>query len=293
VASRRPEQGAFARTFLVSSAAFLGAAAIAFAIVASTVRTGAPAQYQAVARTPGAALAWLHTELVARADSPVLERSLPALQPDAARPARVAFHRDGFTVKAGPALLRLSTDGAGSWLGHQHGVSRATDFGGETITVTPARVELYDTVVQKQGVRSWNWRLKSNLTPRPLADGSILFTGDRALTVAPVKIYGPNREDITPADARWTLRREAGAWLLGLSLDDSKLPLPYVIDPSISSSAPGPYREAVIADTPAGYWRLNENPAAFVQSAEIIEPNPIATAVGRTRRSRWSEDDIH
>lgn len=42
-----------------------------------------------------------------------------------------------------------------------------------------------------------------------------------------------------------------------------------------TSPVRGGYDEVIASDIPAGYWRLNELPAAFVQTPEVIEPNPI------------------
>lgn len=35
------------------------------------------------------------------------------------------------------------------------------------------------------------------------------------------------------------------------------------------------YEDVIGSDLPAGYWRMNEDPAAFVQVASITEPNPL------------------
>src|SRR5207237_1294089 len=53
--------------------------------------------------------------------------------------------------------------------------------------------------------------------------------------IAPVAILDAGGRDVTPADARWSLHRAASGWSLELALDDSALPLPYTIDPSVST----------------------------------------------------------
>src|SRR5439155_694584 len=40
--------------------------------------------------------------------------------------------------------------------------------------------------------------------------------------------------DVTPAGLKWSLGHDRKGWLLELRLDDSELPLPYVIDPAIA-----------------------------------------------------------
>jgi len=70
------------------------------------------------------------------------------------------------------------------------------------------------------------------------ADGSVQFLHNGkpiGLHVLPVQIVDRAGNAITPPGARWRLERSGGNWWLALRLDDRALPLPYTIDPSVSS----------------------------------------------------------
>lgn len=72
-----------------------------------------------------------------------------------------------------------------------------------------------------------------------------------------------------------------------------------------TSPVRGSYEEMIASDVPVSYWRMNDAVTVNVQTAEtIVVPNPVEDTVpspapggggvrGRTRRSHWSEDDLH
>jgi adhesin/invasin len=144
---------------------------------------------------------------------------------------------DGYTIRRGRSAVALtSTAGGRRWSAFAHGTQRPTSFGFETITVDSATTEDFLTVNRRQGVRTWRWQLDArNVEPRLGADGGIGFVGGNIasqLRIPPVKIQDGAGADITPSGSRWSLIRKHGAWSLELRLDDSHLPLPYVIDPA-------------------------------------------------------------
>ena len=150
--------------------------------------------------------------------------------------------RQGFTASDGRSKWLTLTNAAAptaDWSYFEHGVARKTSFGTQTITMTPGNVEEFDTVVAHHGVKTWRWRLGSpNLNPYLSPDGSVNFRsgGKRVgLHVDPAQIYDASGNAVTPAGARWSLRHANDGWLLELRLDDSTLPVPYTIDPSVSS----------------------------------------------------------
>ena len=150
--------------------------------------------------------------------------------------------RQGFTASDGRSKWLTLTNAAApsaDWSYFRHGVARQTSFGTQTIAVTPGSVEEFDTVVAHHGVKTWRWHLGSpNLNPYLSPDGSVSFRsgGKRVgLHVLPAQVFDASGNAVTPSGARWSLRREKGGWLLELRLDDSTLPVPYTIDPSVSS----------------------------------------------------------
>ncbi len=143
----------------------------------------------------------------------------------------------GFGVARRGSRLSLSLRGAGSsaWKGYEHGVQRTTSFGRQTITSGPGGTEEYLTVERRQGKRSWTWDIgqSRNLQLRSTAEGSV-FVGPPSdpyrFQIPPAAILDPAGDDITPAGLAWKV---VDARRLELRLDDSKLPVPYVIDPAI------------------------------------------------------------
>jgi len=167
------------------------------------------------------------------------------------RGLRVKIDRSGFEVtapKSAVALRALDT-GTRRWARYSGGVSRSTRFGHETIVVTPERAEHFLTVDERQGIKTWQWRLDTaGLAPRVGADGSVAFLAAHKLAgmhVEPVAILDEQGRDLTPKSLRWSVARDGAGWLLQLRLDDRSLPLPYVIDPAVN------YRFAQVSDNGA------------------------------------------
>jgi hypothetical protein len=126
-------------------------------------------------------------------------------------PNRTVVRRDGHT-------LALAAVGAGeaAWQGFEHGASRPTPFGRETVTVGPERTEEFLTIAHRVGVRTWRWQLgTTTLDPKLRHDGSVeLRAGKRliGLRIAPAAIFDTAGKDVTPAGTRWSLERAGHGW---------------------------------------------------------------------------------
>jgi len=174
---------------------------------------------------------------------------------------RVDVDPTGYTVHRDGASVSVTGEGSGTagWTAFENGASRRTPFGHETITVQPDKTELYLTIVRHQGVRNWRWRLDAaGLRPRLEATGGVRFVGLRgqsAISIHPVAILDASGRDITPAGLRWSLVHDREGWWLKLRLDDSKLPLPYVIDPAANYPTPLELRNSATGVT--GSWDLD------------------------------------
>jgi len=149
------------------------------------------------------------------------------------RSQTVRLNRNGFTYVHGTDAVSLATNGAGTarWTRYRNGVSRKTPFGSETITILPFATEQFLTVTRRQGHTTWTWRLGTTLNPTLNVDGGVDL--GRGLHISPVRIVDASGKDVTPSGARWSLDHG----LLELKLDDSHLPLPYVIDPAVTFRA--------------------------------------------------------
>ena len=187
----------------------------------------------------------------------------------------------GYTVHRAGASVSVTGEGSGTagWTAFENGASRRTPFGHETITIQPDKTELYLTVVRHQGVRNWRWRLDAaGLRPRLEANGGIRFVGLRgqsAISIYPVAILDASGRDITPAGLRWSLVHDREGWWLKLRLDDSKLPLPYVIDPAANYPTPLELRNSATGVT--GSWDLDSGTG----TVDITTNNtPASAAVG-------------
>ncbi len=139
--------------------------------------------------------------------------------------------------RQGTVSLASAEAGVGEWEHFRNGAARATSFGAETVTVSADQVEESLVVDSHQNTRTWRWRVGSGeLTPRIGADGSVGFLAGRRLRevyIKPVAILDARGGDITPDGLRWSLEDAGGHSWLTLTLDDSQLPTPYVIDPAI------------------------------------------------------------
>jgi hypothetical protein len=180
----------------------------------------------------------------------------------------------GYRVRNGAMSVGLRTEqveGQAKLERFERGVSRRTEFGWEAITVSPRRTEQFLTVVRRQGPKTWRWQLSTlDLVPRVGDDGAVAFIRDgRLLTdlwLAPPRILDEDRNEITPAGVHWAVEQGRDGWSLALDLDDSALPLPYVIDP------------AIVARTPAS----SANTGGGANTITITKPaSPSATSCSR------------
>jgi hypothetical protein len=195
-----------------------------------------------------------------------------------ARAVRVELGRHGTTLRRDGHDLTLAAIGAGdaAWTRHAHGTSRTTPFGRETITVGPTSTEEFLTVARRLGPRTWSWKLGSTtLEPKLNVDGSVQFrAGDRlaGLRIRPVSIFDAAGRDVTPAGSRWRLTRSAHGWLLQLRLDDSDLPVPYVIDPAADYPSPLYISSAAAGGTVlTNGWNLPTASAAPANATTVSE----------------------
>ena len=146
----------------------------------------------------------------------------------------------GFRVRSGAASVSLSSvDGvSGAWTSYASGAARPTGYGQELVTVGRSGAEQLLQVDRRQGKRTWSWRLGTSLHASLQEDGMVAFRGadgrDTGLRITPVELFDTHGSSVTPAGLRWSLARRDGAQFLELRLDDSSLPLPYLIDPSVT-----------------------------------------------------------
>ncbi|MGH3060334.1 MAG: Ig-like domain-containing protein, partial [Gaiellaceae bacterium] len=183
----------------------------------------------------------------------------------------VRIHSEGYTVSRwGDSVSVVGEDvGGAEWRHHVHGVTRATEFGAETIIVDGSRTEEFFTVTKRQGERTWRWKLATRLVPRLGRDGSVSFLDPTrrrvsGLVVDPVRILDEDGRDITPEGLRWGLEDRGSSWWVTLELDDRDLPLPYVIDPAVT------YRGAQTGTTTSGLSLVLNVPAGVQQNDLLV-----------------------
>jgi len=177
---------------------------------------------------------------------------------------KVAVSDSGYRVAHGGESLSITAGntGDGTWKRFANGVSRQTETGHETIVFEPGKTEEFLTVESRQGLKTWRWSIEAGkLTPRVTPDGSVDFLARGKVAgfrILPVAVYDVDGSDVTPAGLRWALRRDGSSWALQLRLDDSKLPLPYVIDPAVTTfrsfdqGTNGPGATTLVINKPAG-----------------------------------------
>ncbi len=197
------------------------------------------------------------------------------------RPGRgliVRLNRAGLSVSDANSWVSLAAKGVGraGWRRFANGVSRPTGFGRETILTRPTGAEEFLTVGLHQGTKTWQWSLGDpKFRPRLASDGRIEFLSDGKLAgfwILPVKIYDRVGTDITPPGLRWSLAHQRGSWWLSLKLDDSKLPVPYVIDPSVSnvSFAGSPQTGGARSTWTVGFKTSPGNPGGALAAGSTI-----------------------
>ncbi len=219
-------QGARTRFAVLRGGSALAAALAAAAILLVWPQSGPPQ----AARTP----AFVAADLGGRR----------AVTPAVLRPrfgARNEVTSGGFRVRSGPASVSLSSaDGAhGAWTSYAGGAARATGYGQELVTLSGSGAEQFLQVDRHQGLRTWRWRLGTSLSASLTRDGMVAFRDadgtDTGLRVTPVALLDTHGRTVTPEGLRWSLARHDGAQFLELRLDDSSLPAPYLIDPSVTT----------------------------------------------------------
>ncbi len=140
-------------------------------------------------------------------------------------------------MRVGALTMSLSTvnGGQGRWSAYSRGAARRTSFGREFVTVSGSGAEQLLQVDSHQGMHTWRWQIGgSKLVPRLDRNGSVSFRSedgrDTGISIAPVALLDTSGRALTPKGLRWTLA--GGGRFLELRLDDSSLPVPYVIDPT-------------------------------------------------------------
>ena len=124
--------------------------------------------------------------------------------------------------------------------------------------------------MERQGEKTWRWKLASRLYPRLGRDGSVTFLDPTrhqvtSISMDPVRILDGEGKDITPEGLRWNLEEGNLGWFLTLKLDDADLPLPYVIDPSVTHRL-----STATSNTGAGATSLVLNMPAGVQNKDLL-----------------------
>ena len=169
-----------------------------------------------------------------RAEAPVVSQPRAHAR-SAGRP------RTGLRVRVGGAAVALSSVGGptGDWTSYARGATRRTGYGQELVTVGRSGAEQLLQVDRHQGPRTWSWRLGTSLEAGLQKDGMVAFHAadgrDTGLRIAPVALLDVHGRQITPEHLRWSLARRDGAQFLELRLDDASLPVPYLIDPAVTS----------------------------------------------------------
>ena len=99
----------------------------------------------------------------------------------------VRVGRSGYTVarRGGAVSLAARGAGRGGWERFEHGVSRPAPFGRETVALSSGRTEDYLTVLQHQGVKTWQWNLDAHhLMPRVPSRSEVIPAPQSAKTYA-------------------------------------------------------------------------------------------------------------
>lgn len=130
--------------------------------------------------------------------APALSRTSPAAATaKAARPA---------TVRA--SIVSTAAEG-GAWQSRSGGAVRSTPFGSEAVVVGPRKTEQFLTVAERQGQKTWSWKIDSTIGwPRVGDDGYIAFIDSRRqirqdIVIPPVEILDAAGEKVTPKGLKW------------------------------------------------------------------------------------------
>ena len=216
----------------------------------AVLRDASPVRLAALAAFAAAifmAVMQLGSQSRAEGAPPFLTDALGAYEADAqlvrhpAPGVELAIQDSSFRIHSRNATVTHATQGAeaGDWHRFENGVSRPIAEGAETILVDGPTLEQFLTVRERQGLRTWRWRIDTAEVPRVGDDGAVAFLDTKLhrltdVSIAPVAILDSDGKDVTPKGLRWSVELRNGAWWLTLRLDDSKLSLPYVIDPAVT-----------------------------------------------------------
>ena len=157
----------------------------------------------------------------------------------------IAIHPRGFTFDAGTGgvLTLTNTEPASAATRFANGTLARTDYGTQAITIDKAKaaVETFSTIGRRFGVHTWQWRLDTPLAGRVSDSGWVGFFNRKSnrlesVAIPPVEILDARGGNVTPKGAHWELATKGKLQYLTLTLDDSKLPLPYTIDPAVFRS---------------------------------------------------------
>jgi hypothetical protein len=111
---------------------------------------------------------------------------------------------------------REGTVAESGWRTFEHGISRRTAWGHESIAYHGARPGKFLTVSKRQGVRVWRWRLAAHEVGSGTPVARVLDAEGRSLA---------------QAELSWLMTQDEDGWLVHLRVVDTNLPLPYVLEP--------------------------------------------------------------
>ncbi len=169
--------------------------------------------------------AWFRRELgLSRPSAPLLRVVIPGFSVRLGGRSFVIRYR---SARLSRTVTRLPPVGASHRF--ENGVSRRTRYGQSATVLRGSATTAYLLVTSHRGVRLWTWRLWTNLRPSVRADGALLLRGRYSFLVNAPTVYDAKGRAVTPKGLRWRLGRDGDAWRLSLRLDDSRLPVPYVI----------------------------------------------------------------
>ncbi len=203
----------------------------------------------------------------------------------------VRIHDQGYTVSHwGVSVSVVSEDvGGAQWRRHVHGVARDTDFGTETIVVDGRKTEEFLTIVERQGEKTWRWKLATRLEPRLARDGAVTFLDPTrhlvtSIVIDPVRILDGDGNDVTPTGLGWGLEEADTGWWLTLALDDADLPLPYVIDPAVT------HRTSATQNNGGGSTSLTiTKPAGAVEKDLLVAHVSVRNSGTITAPAGWTQ----
>jgi uncharacterized repeat protein (TIGR02059 family) len=159
----------------------------------------------------------------------------------------VWLRRGGFVYQdqeVGSLGVQSLGEELGPVLRRTHGslVSRSS-LGPVSVAIQGGSAEVLQRVDRRVGIHVWRWRLETPLQARVSGDGSVGFFNPRThllvgLKIPPVRLFDWRGRDVTPTGSRWQVAGNGRHEFLELRLNDSRLPVPYTIDPIATRSSP-------------------------------------------------------